>query len=150
MHRPFRFGVVSGQVQSHTAWITTARRAEQLGYATLLVVDRISMGLAPFSALAMAAGATTTLRVGTFVFCNDFRHPAVLAKEAATLDLLSEGRFELGIGAGYDPNDYTQTGIPFDPPGVRLSRLEETLLIVQQFFTEETVNFSGQHFTITG
>ena len=82
MHRPFRFGVVASQAQSHTAWITTARRVEELGYATLLVVDRIGMGLAPFAALAVAAEATTSLRVGTFVFCNDFRHPAMLAKEA--------------------------------------------------------------------
>ncbi len=135
MHRPFRFGVVSGQVQSQTAWVTTARRAEQLGYATLLVVDRISMGLAPFSALAMAAGATTSLRVGTFVFCNDFRHPAVLAKEAATLDLLSGGRFELGIGAGVGPSDYNQMGIPFESPGTRVSRFEESLQIIKQLFT---------------
>jgi probable F420-dependent oxidoreductase len=149
MHQPFRFGVVSGQVQSHTAWISTARRAEQLGYATLLVVDRISMGLAPFSALAMAAGATTSLRVGTFVFCNDFRHPAVLSKEAATLDLLSQGRFELGLGAGVGPSDYTHLGIPFESAGIRVSRLEESLQIIKQLFTEEIVNFSGKYYTIT-
>jgi probable F420-dependent oxidoreductase len=150
MHQPFRFGVVSGQVQSHTAWISTARRAEQLGYAALLVVDRISMGLAPFSALAMAAGATTSLRVGTFVFCNDFRHPAVLAKEAATLDLLSEGRFELGIGAGVGPSDYNQMGIPFESAGTRVGRFEESLQIIKQLFTEEVVNFPGKYYTITG
>ncbi len=150
MHQPFRFGVVSGQVQSHTAWITTACRAEQLGYSTLLLVDRISMGLAPFSALSMAAGATTSLRVGTFVFCNDFRHPAVLAKEAASLDLLSEGRFELGIGAGVGPSDYNQMGIPFESAGTRVSRLEESLQIINQLFTEEVVNFSGKYYTITG
>ena len=149
MNRPFRFGVVASHAPSHTAWITTARRVEELGYATLLVVDRIGMGLAPFTALAVAAEATTSLRVGTFVFCNDFRHPAVLAKEAATLDLLSEGRFELGLGAGVGPSDYNQMGIPFESAGTRVSRLEESLQIIKQLFTEEVVNFSGKYYTIT-
>jgi probable F420-dependent oxidoreductase len=150
MHRPFRFGVVSSHALSHSAWITTTRRVEELGYATLLVVDRIGMGLAPFTALAVAAEATTSLRVGTFVFCNDFRHPAVLAKEAATLDLLSEGRFELGLGAGVGPSDYNQMGIPFESAGTRVSRLEESLQIIKQLFTEEIVNFSGKYYTING
>jgi len=150
MHRPFRFGVVASHAPSHTAWISTARRVEELGYTTLLVVDRIGMGLAPFTALAVAAEATTSLRVGTFVFCNDFRHPAVLAKEAATLDLLSEGRFELGLGAGVGPSDYNQMGIPFESAGTRVSRLEESLQIIKQLFTEEIVNFSGKYYTING
>lgn len=148
--KPFRFGLAAVQGSSRTAWRDKAHKIEDLGYDVLLLPDHMYMDLAPTAALAAAAEATQTLRIGSFVFCNDFRHPALLAREAATLDLLSEGRFELGLGAGYDSNDYTQTGIPFDPPGVRLSRLEETLLIVRQFFTEETVNFSGQHFTITG
>ena len=150
MNRPLRFGVVVSQAPSHTAWITTARRVEELGYATLLVVDRIGMGIAPFTALAVAAEATTSLRVGTFVFCNDFRHPAVLAKEAATLDLLSEGRFEPGLGAGVGPSDYNQMGIPFESPGTRVGRLEESLQIIKQLFTDEVVNFSGKYYTITG
>jgi probable F420-dependent oxidoreductase len=108
------------------------------------------MGIAPFTALAVAAEATTSLRVGTFVFCNDFRHPAVLAKEAATLDLLSEGRFELGLGAGVGPSDYNQMGIPFESAGTRVSRLEESLQIIKHLFTEEVVNFSGKYYTITG
>ena len=148
MNRPFRFGVVASHAPSHTAWISTARRVEELGYATLLVVDRMGAGLAPFTALAVAAEATTSLRVGTFVFCNDFRHPAVLAKEAATLDLLSEGRFELGLGAGVGPSDYNQMGIPFESAGTRVSRLEESLQIIKQLFTEEIVNFSGKYYTI--
>ena len=99
--RPFRFGVVTGNAISHAEWIAKARKAEGLGYATLLVPDHITIGIAPLTALAVAAEATTTLRIGSLVFCNDFRHPAWLAKEAATLDLLSDGRFELGMGAGY-------------------------------------------------
>lgn len=148
--RPFRFGVVTGNALSHAEWIAKARKAEGLGYATLLVPDHITIGIAPLTALAVAAEATTTLRIGSLVFCNDFRHPAWLAKEAATLDLLSDGRFELGMGAGYLPADYTQTGIPFESPGTRVSRLEEAFRIMEQLFTQETVNFSGAYYTITG
>src|SRR6266567_8636359 len=116
MTQPFRFTVVTAGAPSHTAWVALARRAEELGYATLVVPDRTIIGFAPLTALAVAADATTTLRIGSRVFCNDFRHPAWLAKEAATLDLLSDGRFELGMGAGYLPADYIQTGIPFESP----------------------------------
>jgi len=149
MNRPFRFGVVMNHASSHSAWITAARRAEELGFATLLIVDRMGVGLAPFTALAVAAGATRSLRVGTFVLCNDYRHPAVLAKEAATLDLLSDGRFELGLGAGVGPSDYNQLGIPFESAGTRVSRLEESLQIIKLLFTEEVVNFSGKYYKIT-
>jgi probable F420-dependent oxidoreductase len=148
--KPFRFGLATSLGSSRQAWRDKARKVEDLGYASLLVQDHVTNDLAPIAALAVAAEATTTLRIGSFVFCNDLRHPTMLAHEAATLDLLSEGRFELGLGAGYDPNDYSQTGLPFDPPGVRLRRLEEAVRIIQQFFTEETVNFSGQYYTITG
>ena len=107
MHKPFRFGVVAAYAPSHTAWITTARRAEELGYATLLMPDRMNIGgLAPLTALAVAAEATTALRIGSYVFCNEYRHPVLLAREAATLDLLSEGRFELGLGAGVGSSEF--------------------------------------------
>ncbi len=99
MPQPFRFSVVIAAAPSRTAFVTLARRAEELGYATLLMPDRTITGLAVLPALAVASEATTTLRVGSYVFCNDFRHPALLAKEVATLDFLSNGRFELGLGA---------------------------------------------------
>ena len=100
MNRPFRFGVVAAYATSHTAWISIARSAEELGYATLLMPDRTSIGsFAPFPALAVAAEATKELRVGSYVFCNEYRHPVILARDAATLDVLSEGRLELGLGA---------------------------------------------------
>ena len=150
MHRPFRFGVVAAYAPSHTAWITTARRAEELGYATLLIPDRATIGsLAPLTALAVAAEATTVLRIGSYVFCNEYRHPVLLAREAATLDLLCEGRFELGLGAGVGPSEFQQMGLPFANAGTRVGRLEEALQIMKQLFTEETVNFSGKHYTIT-
>jgi len=150
MHRPFRFGVVTAYAQSHTAWITTARRVEELGYATLLIPDRVSIGsLAPLTALAVAAQATTSLRIGSYVFCNEYRHPVLLAREAATLDLLSGGRFELGLGAGVGPSEFQRIGIPFASAGTRVGHLEETLQLMKQLFTEETVNFSGKYYTIT-
>src|SRR5258708_3542902 len=149
IYRPFRFGVVTGNALSRAEWVAKARRAEELGYATWLVPDHITAGIAPLTALAVEAEATTFVRLGSFVYCNDFRHPALLAKEAATLDLLSEGRFELGLGAGYLPADYTQTGIPFESPGTRVSRLEEALQIMQHFFTKETVTFSGTYYHIS-
>src|SRR5215211_3183641 len=148
--RPFRFGVVSGNAASHAEWVSTARKAEELGYAILLVPDHIVIGIAPLTALAVAAEATSTLRIGSLVLGNDFRHPAWLAKEAATLDLLSDGRFELGMGAGYLPADYAQTGLPFDPPRTRIDRLDEALDIVTQLFTDKPVTLSGTHYTVTG
>ncbi len=99
--QPFRFTVVTAGVPSHTAWVALARRAEELGSATLVVPDRTIIGFAPLTALAVAAEATTSLRIGSRVFCNDYRHPALLAKEVATLDVLSDGRFELGLGSGH-------------------------------------------------
>lgn len=150
MPRPFRFGVVAAYAPSHSAWVTTARRAEELGYSTLLMPDRANVGsLAPFPALATAAQATTTLRVGSYVFCNEYRHPVILAREAATLDLLSEGRLELGLGAGVESSEPQQLGIPFASAGARVAHLEESLQIIQRLFTEETVNFSGRFHTLT-
>ena len=148
MYRPFRFSVVITNASSRTAFVTLARKAEELGYATLLMPDRTITGLAPLTALAIAAEATTSLRVGSYVFCNDYRHPALLAKEVATLDFLSGGRFELGLGAGAGPFDYQQLGLPFDKGDERVDRFEEALSVIKKLFTEESVNFSGRHYTI--
>lgn len=150
MNRPFRFGVVSAYALSRAAWIATARRAENLGYATLLMPDRVNMGgPAPLTALAVAAEATSTLRVGSYVFSNDYRHPVLLAREAATLDLLSSGRFELGLGAGVGPADLQQLGLTVTSAGARVGHLEESLQIIKRLFTEETVDFAGKYYTIT-
>jgi len=136
---------------SGAAWVALARRAEELGYASLLMPDRPSLGgLALFSALAFAAAATSSLHVGSYVFCNDYRHPALLAKEVATLDQLSGGRFELGLGAGVNDQDYKQLGLPFESPGTRVKRLEEAVQIIKQFFAQEEVNFAGSQYTISG
>src|SRR6202521_4505132 len=150
MPRPFRFGVVEAHAPSRTAWVTIARRVEELGYATLLIPDRTNVGsLAPMPALAVAASVTTSLRVGSYVFCNGYRHPVLLAREAATLDLLSDGRFEPGLGAGVSSSEFQQMGIPFGSAGARVDHLDETLQIMKRLFTEETVSFTGKYYTIT-
>ena len=150
MSRPFRFGVVEAQAPSRAAWVSIARRIEELGYATLLIPDRANVGsLAPTPALAVAASATTSLRLGSYVFCNGYRHPVLLAREAATLDLLSDGRFEPGLGTGVSSSEFEQMGIPFGSAGARLEQLAETLQIMKRLFTEEVVSFTGKYYTIT-
>nr|HET6901171.1 TIGR03621 family F420-dependent LLM class oxidoreductase [Ktedonobacteraceae bacterium] len=147
--KAFRFGVVTGGHVSRSAWTALAQRVEELGYSSLLLPDVLGTPLATLTALAVAATATTKLRVGSYVIVNDYRNPALLAREIATLDLLSDGRVELGLGAGNWPYEYQQLGIPFDKPGTRVSRFAEGLSIIKQFFTAETVNFSGQYYTAT-
>ncbi len=134
---------------SREEWVSKARRAEELGYSTLLMADHFVNTMEPFAALSVAATATTTLRMGTFVCANDFRHPAMLAKQSATLDFLSDGRFELGIGVGWHKSEYDQTGIPFDPGGVRVSRLEEAVSIIKTAFSDEPVQFDGEYYKIS-
>jgi probable F420-dependent oxidoreductase len=146
--RPFRFGVIAHDAPSRQAWIARARRIEQLGYAILLVPDHLGKQLAPVPAILQAAEATRSLHVGSYVFDNDFRHPVMLAREAATLDVLTDGRFELGIGAGYLRSEYEQAGISYDPAGVRVSRLEETIQVVKGLCAEEPLTFSGNYYTV--
>jgi probable F420-dependent oxidoreductase len=148
MPRPFRFGVQLSRAASAEAWATTARRVEELGYSTLLIPDHFEDQLAPLIALQAAADATSTLRIGTLVLDNDYRHPVVLAKELATLDLLSNGRLEIGIGAGWMRSDYEHAGIPYDRPGVRIARLAEGLAVLKGAFTEGPFSFSGTHYTV--
>jgi probable F420-dependent oxidoreductase len=148
--RPFRFGVQEHRASSATAWKEKARQVESLGYAALYLPDHFTDQLGPVAALMAAADATTRLRVGSLVFDNDYRHPVVLAKEAATLDLLSDGRLDLGLGAGWMASDYEQAGIPFDTPGTRIGRLEEALKIIKGLFTGEPFTFKGKHYNVAG
>ncbi len=148
MKKDFRFGVVTAGHASCSAWIALAQRVEELGYSSLLMPDVLGTPLAAMTALAVAATATTTLRVGSYVFVNDYRNPALLAREMATLDQLSDGRVELGLGAGNWQHEYQQLGMPFDNAGTRVSRFAEGLSIIKQFFTGETVNFAGKYYTI--
>jgi len=148
-HRPFRFGIQGRSTGPRDEWLAMVRRVEELGYSSYLALDHFVRGLDPVASLTAAAMATTSLRVGSFVFDNDFRHPALLAKAAATLDLLSDGRLELGIGAGWLKEEYDQTGIPFDPAGVRIARMTEAVGLIKRIFTEEhPVSFAGDHYTV--
>jgi probable F420-dependent oxidoreductase len=147
--RPFRFGAQLRGANSGHEWREKCRRVETLGYDTLAVADHFPRGLGPFTALATAAGVTDRIRVGSFVLANDFRHPAVLAKETATLDLLSDGRLEVGIGAGWLRSEYEATGIPFDSAGVRIDRLEEAIPLIKRLWTEEHVTAQGRFYTAT-
>jgi len=148
--RPFRFGVQASGPTDRAGWQELARKVEDLGYSTLSVADHFDRPMAPIPALTMAAAATENLIVASIVLANDFRHPAVAAHEAATLDLLSDGRFQLGIGAGWQTTDYTQTGIALDAPSVRIARLGEAVEIIKQCFTAEPFSFNGEHYTIDG
>jgi probable F420-dependent oxidoreductase len=127
-----------------------ARRAEALGYSTLFVPDHfVDHELAPTVALAHVAAVTDTLRVGSLVLGNDYKHPVVLAREMATLDLCSDGRLELGIGAGWMTADYDKAGIPLDPPGVRIERLAESITILKGLFADGAFSFAGGHYRVT-
>jgi probable F420-dependent oxidoreductase len=121
-----------------------------MGYSTLYLPDHFGDQIGPIAGLMAAADATTTLRVGSLVFDNDYRHPVVLAKEAATLDLLSDGRFDFGLGAGWLISDYEQSGIPYDSPGTRIDRMAEALTIIKKFFAGGEFSFEGKHYTING
>lgn len=150
--RPFRFGAAidaSQEQPSGRAWRDRAKRIEDLGYATLLIPDHFVTTFSPVPALTAAAAATSALRVGTMVFDNDFRHPAVLAKDAATLDVVSDGRFEIGIGAGWHEPEYRAAGIPFSAPAVRVARLAESVAVLKGLWRGEPFSFAGAHYTIT-
>ena len=149
MH-PFRFAVQQGSARSGEAWAALARRAESLGYDVLVMPDHLGSQLSPIAALAAAAAATTRLRVGAFVFANDYRHPLILAREAATLDFLSGGRFEMGLGAGWMTGDYRQLGMTYDPAPRRIDRLEEAIPLIKRLLAGETVTHRGEHYQLDG
>jgi probable F420-dependent oxidoreductase len=147
--RRFRFGIQLSTAPDGTAWASLARKAEDLGYSTLFLPDHFGDQLAPMPAMMAAADATTTLNVGALVFDNDYKHPLVLAKELATIDRLSGGRVEVGLGAGWMKSDYDQSGIPMEAPGVRVSRMEEGIAVLKGCFGPGPFSFSGEHYTIT-
>jgi probable F420-dependent oxidoreductase len=149
MTRPFRFGVQCKTATSRSEWQELARKIEDLGYSTMTIPDHFDDQLAPTVALMAAASVTERLRVGALVWCNDYRHPVVFAKDAATLDLLSDGRLELGIGAGWMVSDYEEAGMVYDRPGVRIERMVESVHVLKGLFGDEPFSFDGDHYTIT-
>ncbi len=146
--RRFRFGVEMMAPSPGMSWADSARRVESLGYSTLVVPDHFHEGLGPIAAMTSAAMATTTLRVAPMVLNTDLRHPAVLARELASIDILSAGRLEVGLGAGYNPADYRHSGIRMDPPGVRVDRLIEHVEVLKALWSDGPTTFEGQHYKI--
>ncbi|MBN2335287.1 TIGR03621 family F420-dependent LLM class oxidoreductase [Candidatus Bathyarchaeota archaeon] len=152
--KPFRFGImpyVGFWRQPMGQWVESVKLYEKLGYDTVFQCDHFYKDTYdPIAMLASAAAATRRLHVGTLVFDVDYRHPVVLAKAGATLHLLSGGRFEFGIGAGWQKRDYVEAGIPFDRPGKRIERLEEALTIIRGMWTQEKTSFEGKHYNVAG
>ena len=160
MSRPFRFGCQAYGPNNRTEWFDTARQAEDLGYSTLHVADHYfgpgpAMEEASHSlqtvacvpAMMAAAAATESIKIGSRVICVDYHHPVVLAKELATIDLLSDGRLEAGFGAGWVASEYAAMGIPMDPPGVRIDRMVEVVEMSRRFFAGEVLDVEGEHVT---
>jgi probable F420-dependent oxidoreductase len=149
--RDIKLGVSTGGATSRSEWQERARRIEALGYDVLLTADHLDDdAFPPLLPLVSVADVTERLRVGTYVVNNDFRHPVLLAREAAALGVLSDGRFLLGLGAGHMKSEYDEAGIPFDGGGVRVDRLEESVAIVRGLLDGEEVTHAGEHYAVTG
>ena len=146
--KPFRFGC-GIFATSREEVVESAHKAESLGYSVALIPDHYLEVLSPVVALQCVADATEKLRVGTFVIANDYRHPAELAKQFATLDVLSGGRAEIGIGSGYAKNEYDALGLDYDTAGVRIERLDEAVRIIRRLLDGEKLTFAGKHYRIT-
>ena len=148
--RQFRFGVQQQLAPTGARWLDGAREAEALGFDSLLMPDHFGSHFGPLAGLSAAAAVTSRLRVGTLVAANDFRHPLMLAKEAATIDVISAGRLELGLGAGWDGRDYAEAGIPFAGAGERIDRLAEAIAVLRAAFSGKTFSFPGKHYQVSG
>ena len=158
MNRPFRFGLQSYAPASASEWRTQARRAEELGFDVFTVADHVIgpgpalkatghpvQTVAAIPAMAVAAEATSTIRIGSRVLCTDYRNPVMLVKELASLDFFSEGRLEIGLGAGWLENEYVAMGVPFERPGIRLDRMEETIALMRASFADGELHQIGTH-----
>jgi probable F420-dependent oxidoreductase len=146
--KPFRFGVQASKAASRHEWVEMAKKAETRGYDVITMPDHFDDQLAPVPALMTAADATTSLRIGALVWDNDYKHPLVLAKELATMDVLSDGRLEIGIGAGWMRSDYDTAGMQYDSPGVRIDRFIEGVDVIRGHMGADVFSYSGKHYTI--
>jgi probable F420-dependent oxidoreductase len=147
--RPFTFIADAPDAPDAATLIERARRAEAMGATTFGISDHLVPMPAPIPYLATVAAATERLRISAFVHNNDLRHPAILAKDLATLDVYSGGRLDVAIGAGWNKPEYDAIGLPFDPVGTRVSRLTEAVAIIKGCFGDGPFSFSGEHYTIT-
>jgi probable F420-dependent oxidoreductase len=149
MPHPFRFGVQLSALPADS-WAARLQRIEALGYSSVFWPDHFSPQWEPVAALAAAAAVTRSLRIGSLVYGVDYRHPVVLAKAAATIHLLSGGRHEFGLGAGWMETDYREAGMPYDRPGVRIERLDEALQVIRSMWENERTSFDGKHYQLRG
>ncbi len=147
-NRPFRFGLNVGTSKGRDDFLSAVRRAEAAGYSTIVSPDHIGPRLAVLPLLATAAEIAPAMRVSPMVIANDYRHPAALAKEAATIDILSGGRFELGLGTGWIADQYQAAGMAYDPPGVRVDRLEEAITVIKGLWGGKPFSYSGDHYQL--
>lgn len=147
---PFRFSLQLTRINTRESWLSNVRQAEDLGYDLIMTADHLTASAPPLVALAAAAQATSVLRLGTLVLNNDLRCPSVLAREVAALDVLSDGRVELGLGAGYAEEEYRRAGLRFDPAGVRIARLAESAGLLRRMLDGEVVDQVGEHYTVRG
>jgi probable F420-dependent oxidoreductase len=145
--KPFRFGICLRYNATAQEWRLKAHKAEDLGYSTFLAADHVWI-FPPIVGMLAAAEATTSLRIGSYVLGNDYRHPALLASEMAAIDLMSNGRLEFGLGSGYHPTDYQKLGINLDAPGVRVSRLEEAVQVIKGLWSGKLFSFTGSYYSI--
>jgi probable F420-dependent oxidoreductase len=150
MTKPFRFGLQLHSPIEGMTWADSARYAEGQGFDSILMPDHFHHQFGIFTSLAAAAAVTTRLKVGALVFGNDYRHPVMLAKEIATLDHISEGRVEFGLGAGWMRTDYEQSGMTYDRPGIRIERMVESLEVIKKCWTGEAFDYDGEHYSIDG
>ena len=147
--RPFQFLADIHEIVSGDELAARAKRAEDMGYHAVVIPDHLLGQFSPTIALATAAAATTSLRLSAFVMNNDLRHPAVLAQDLASIDVLSGGRVDVAIGAGWNKPEYDAIGLPFDPTPVRQARLAESITVLKGLFSGEPFSFAGEHYTIT-
>jgi probable F420-dependent oxidoreductase len=147
---PFRFSLQMSRINGRKAWLSDVAKAEDLGYDMLMTADHLTACAPPLVALTFAAHVTSVLRLGTLVLNNDLRHPCLLAREAAALDVLSDGRVEIGIGAGYAREEYARSGLRFDPAPVRISRLAESARLLRMLLDGEVVHSVGEHYQVRG
>ncbi|MGH9173528.1 MAG: TIGR03621 family F420-dependent LLM class oxidoreductase, partial [Vicinamibacterales bacterium] len=149
-HRPFRFAAGEVIAPTKQSWTDLARKVEATGFDVFTIADHLARNLAPIPALLAVAMSTTILRIGSEVLSNDFRHPVLLANEVATLDMLSDGRVEFGIGAGWWKREYDAAGMVFDVPGVRVDRMIEAVAIMKRLWSGDEVHHAGTYYTISG
>jgi probable F420-dependent oxidoreductase len=146
-HHPFRFGISFGGITGRTELVTAIHRAEAAGFEVACTADHISSRLSVMPLLSLATEASA-MRVSPMVIANDYRHPVVVARDGASLDILSEGRFELGIGTGWIKEQYDSVGLAYDPPSVRVARLEEALQVILGCWSGEPFTFTGTHYQV--